>query len=40
MKNEKDNIIVKNGNNTSFLKNWEEIVINKDEHGKMLMKGN
>ena len=40
MKNEKENIVVKNGNNTSFLKNWKEIEINKDEHVKMLMKGN
>ena len=40
MKNEKDNITVKNGKATSFLKNWKEIAINKDEHVKMLMKGN
>jgi len=40
MKNEKDNILVKSGNNSSILKNWKEIAINKDEHCKMLMKGN
>ena len=38
MKNEKKNLKVKkNENNFTSLKNWKDITINKDVHGKMLM---